>query len=211
MGSSCCDMKSSELEKLNKQQSQTLWVVLTINLVMFGVEIVASLHANSLSLMGDSLDMLGDSAAYATSIYAVNRGSVVKAQAAMFKGWIVLGSAIFVLGAAVYRSYFLETPLFEVMGVIGALALVANLVCLMLLTRFRNTDINMQSVWLCSRNDIIANVSVLAATGLVFLTESPWPDLIIGAALAILFAKSAMQIFVGARKELSVSRGLSHG
>lgn len=206
MASQCCEKKSAALEELSKQQSKVLWIVLAINLVMFVIEILASLHADSLALMGDSLDMLGDSLAYGASLYVVNMGAAAKARSAILKGWIILLTAIFIVGASVYRSIYREVPLFEVMSIVGLLALIANLVCLMLLTRFKNADINMQSVWLCSRNDIIANVSVLAAAGLVFYTQSPWPDLVVGISLAILFTKSAIHIFSESRNELLVAK-----
>jgi len=199
MGTACCEAKNPELEKMAKDQKRVLWIVLAINLVMFGVEVGTGIYANSVALLGDSLDMLGDAFAYGASLYVVGMGSLAKARSAMFKGWIILFSSVSVMAAVLYRTIFQEVPALEVMGLIGALALVANLACLALLTRHRKTDVNMASVWLCSRNDIIANISVLGAAGLVKITESPWPDLFVGGALAILFVRSAFHIFSEAR------------
>lgn len=198
---SCCDKKSCDLEKLSRDQSRVLWLVLAINAVMFFVELGAGILAGSVALTSDSLDMLGDAIAYGSSLYVVRMGTAAKARSAMLKGSIILVSAVAVLGGAVYRSVFQAVPDAPLMGWIGGLALAANAVCLYSLTRHRNDDVNMQSVWLCSRNDIIANTSVLGAAALVAYTASPWPDLIVGVALALLFTRSAFQIFGAARRE----------
>lgn len=195
MSASCCEAKSPALEKMARDQRTVLWLVLAINLVMFGVESVAGVMADSVALLGDSLDMLGDAMAYGVSLFVIGRSPLAKMRSAKFKAGIILFSSVTVMAMAIYRAFFQVLPANEVMGVIGFLALAANLFCLILLTRFRKTDVNMASVWLCSRNDIIANVSVLIAAGLVRMTGSPWPDLIVGSMLAILFVKSAFHIF----------------
>ncbi len=172
----CCQNKACDLEKMPKAQSRVLWIVLAINLVMFFVEMTAGIIADSVSLTGDSLDMLGDSLAYASSLYVINMGMRAKARSAMFKSALMLGSAGVVLARAIYRTVYPVTPEVTLMGAIGVLALVANATCLYMLTRHKNDDVNMSSVWLCSRNDIIANVSVIAATALVFFTGTSWPE-----------------------------------
>ncbi len=194
MADECCQKKSCELEKLTQRQSKVLWIVLAINAVMFGIEIVSGVLANSLALTGDSLDMLGDAIAYASSLYVINRGQQAQASSALLKGGIMFISAIVVFSRAVYQLSFNTTPTLEIMSSIGAVALCANLLCLFLLTRHRTDNINMSSVWLCSRNDIIANVSVLIAAGLVALTHSSLPDSAIGVLLAVIFAKSAGKV-----------------
>jgi Co/Zn/Cd efflux system component len=202
MGASCCEGKNPQLEKLAKDQRKVLWIVLAINLAMFGVEAISGIYADSVALLGDSLDMLGDSFAYGASLFVVGMGLVAKARSAMFKGWIILLSSFTVIGAAIYRIFFQEVPVYELMGVIGFMALGANLTCLILLTRFRKSDVNMSSVWLCSRNDIIANVSVLIAAWFVSLTGRSWPDLLVGGGLAIIFARAAFHIFAESRRSL---------
>ncbi|MCD8488084.1 MAG: cation transporter [Desertifilum sp.] len=191
MSDSCCQNKLCELEKLSQQQSRVLWTVLGINAVMFGVELVSGIWSNSLALTSDSLDMLGDALAYGSSLYVLHKGSKAQAQAALFKGGIMFLSAIAVFARAFYQLAFDAPPELKVMGVIGIVALTTNLICLYLLTRHRNDNINMSSVWLCSRNDIIANTSVLGAAGLVYLTHSALPDIAVGIFLAFIFAKSA--------------------
>jgi len=176
--------------------------VLGINALMFIVEITAGLLGHSVSLVADSLDMLGDALVYGFSLYVVARSSTMKAKAALLKGIIMAAFGCFVLGQAVYRIVYPQLPVFEAIGAIGLLALAANSTCFYLLWRHRADDINMSSVWLCSRNDIIANTSVLFAAVGVWLTHSGWPDIIVGLALAVLFLRSALIVLREANKEL---------
>jgi cation diffusion facilitator family transporter len=198
----CCNDKACEIDALRNRQSSILKIVLGINAVMFIVEIVAGLLGNSVSLVADSLDMLGDALVYAFSLYVVARSSAMKAKVALFKGAIMAAFGLFVLGQAIYRIVFPQLPVFEAIGAIGLLALAANSTCFFLLWRHRADDINMSSVWLCSRNDIIANVSVLLAALGVWLTHSGWPDILIGLALAVLFLRSALHVLRESIKEL---------
>jgi len=198
----CCNEKACEIEALRDRQSSTLKIVLGINAVMFFVELTAGLLAGSVSLIADSLDMLGDALVYAFSIYVVAGGARMKAKAALLKGGIMATFGLFVLGQAIYKMIIPHVPVFETIGIIGLLALVANSLCLVLLWRHRADDINMSSVWLCSRNDIIANVSVLIAAGGVWVTSSGWPDILVGLALAALFLRSALIVLRGANTEL---------
>ncbi|MEO1764750.1 MAG: cation transporter [Cyanobacteria bacterium J06629_18] len=194
MSDNCCQNKGSELTKLKKQQANVLWVVLLINLVMFFVEFGAGIRADSISLTGDSLDMLGDTLVYASSLYVINKGSKAQAGSAFLKGVIMFVFAIAVFARAIYQFYKGVSPEATIMSAIGVIALLANLVCLVLLARHRSDNLNMSSVWLCSRNDIIANISVLIAAGLVFLTGSILPDLAVGLLLTFVFAKSAGKV-----------------
>src|SRR5574340_239037 len=198
----CCNDKACEIEALRNRQSSTLKIVLGINAVMFVVELTAGLISNSVSLLADSLDMLGDALVYGFSLYVVARGARMKAQAALFKGVIMAAFGFFVLGQAIYRIIYPQLPLFETIGAIGLLALATNGICLFLLWRHRTEDINMSSIWLCSRNDIIANVSVLLAAAGVGLTGSGWPDILVGLALAALFLRSALSVLSDALKEM---------
>ncbi len=202
---SCCQKKTDDLEKISKSQSKVLWIVLSINITMFFVEMISGYFSNSLSLMGDSLDMLGDSIAYGSSLYVINMGLFAKVKAASLKGVIMLITAALVLGRALYQVINLNSPNIEMMSTVGIIALGANLICLLLLTKHRNEDINMSSVWICSRNDIIANLSVLASAYLVYLSSSAWPDIIVGIVLAALFTLSAIGILKGSKRATSVS------
>ena len=202
----CCNDKACEIEALRDRQSTTLKIVLGINAVMFAVELTAGLLASSVSLVADSLDMLGDALVYGFSLYVVARGARMKAVSALFKGIIMAAFGLFVLTQAIYKIIVPQVPIFEAIGAIGALALAANGLCLVLLWRHRADDINMNSVWLCSRNDIVANISVLFAASGVWLTGSGWPDIAVGLALAVLFLRSALFVLCGATKELQVNK-----
>lgn len=202
----CCNDKACEIEALRSRQSSTLKIVLGINAVMFVLELTAGLLGNSISLVADSLDMLGDALVYGFSLYVVARSSTMKARAALLKGVIMASFGFFVLGQAIYRIVFPQLPMFETIGAIGLLALAANSTCFFLLWRHRSDDINMSSVWLCSRNDIIANISVLFAAVGVWLTHSGWPDILIGLALAALFLRSALIVLREAIKVLRAVR-----
>ena len=190
----CCESKACALDQLRTRQASTLKTVLWINAGMFVVVMAAGLYASSSALLADSLDNLGDALTYALSLYAVGRGNRVKGMVSVLKGALILAAALFVAGQIGYKLIHPGVPLFETMGAIGALALAANGVCLGLLWKHRHEDVNMSSVWECSRNDITANVAVLLAAGAVWLFNSGWPDLLIGSLLALLFLHSAIRV-----------------
>ncbi|WP_229642648.1 cation transporter [Waterburya agarophytonicola] len=179
-----------------------LWIILIINAVMFVVEFSGGIKAASLSLTGDSLDMLGDALVYGCSLYVIQKGKKAQARSAILKGGIMFLTAIAVFARATYQLFAQTVPTVSLMSEIGILALIANLICFLLLIRHRNDNINMSSVWLCSRNDIIANTSVLLTAGLVFLTDSFLPDFILGLLLTVVFAQSAGKVLQKARAEL---------
>src|SRR5512140_2675472 len=189
--SGCCN-GGCELDALQGRQRTTLKLVLAINAVMFFVIVAAALYAGSVSLMSDSLDNLGDAITYGLSIYAVTRGSQAKARVAMFKGLLILAAALAVAGQIVYKVMHPAVPIFEAMSAFSLLGLAANGICLYLLWRHRNEDINMSSVWECSRNDIASNLSVLVAAIGVWATGSAWPDLFVALCLVMLLLKSAI-------------------
>ncbi len=202
MADRCCQAKAYEVSKLKERQAKVLWSVLLINAVMFVVEFGAGIRAASLSLTGDSLDMLGDALVYASSLYVIHKSAKAQAGAALLKGTIMFLFAIGVFARATYELFAGAIPEGSIMGAVGVLALLANLVCLFLLTRHRNDNLNMSSVWLCSRNDIIANTSVLVAAVLVLLTRSILPDLAVGLLLTVVFAKSAGKVLSQSWREL---------
>lgn len=186
----CCD-KEDEVNALKKSHAKVLWIVLAINLVMFAVEMISGLISNSTALLADSLDMLGDSLVYGFSLLVLNRSTKWQAKASFLKGAIMLAFGIGVIGEAIYKFAHPLMPAAEIMGWIGALALLMNTGCFLLLWRHRDDNINMQSTWFCSRNDLIANAGVLVAAGLTFVTVSKWPDLLTGLAIAVVFLRSA--------------------
>ena len=198
----CCEDKACAIEALRGRQSSTLKAVLGINAVMFAVELTAGVISGSTALLSDALDNLGDALTYGLSLYAVSRGARTKAWVALFKGVLILAAGIAVVGQVVYRIFVPIVPIVEVMGAISILALAANGTCLALLWKHRQEDINMSSVWECSRNDIASNIAVFVAAVGVWLTHSGWPDILVGFALAILFLRSAVYVLHGAVAEL---------
>lgn len=198
----CCSEKACELEALKRGQSSTLKIALGINAAMFVVEFAAGLLAGSVSLLADSLDMLGDALVYGFSLYAVAEGARTKALSALFKGAVMAAFGLFALGHVAWKLSVPAVPDHSTIGAIGALALAANAVCFALLWRHRADDINMSSVWLCSRNDLVANTAVILAAVGVWWTGAAWPDLLVGIAIAALFLKSAYSVLGGAVREL---------
>lgn len=196
----CCSSKQGELEKLaqRKDQRRVLIIVLAINGIMFVGEFGAGIIAGSVALMADAVDMFGDAMVYGLSLYALERSDRWRNGAAVAKGVFIL---IFGLGVLVQVAIKIQNgvpPSSTTMLWVGALALVANLVCLALLWRFRKQDLNMSSTFECSRNDVVANCGVLVAAGGVALFNSAWPDIIVGLVIAGLFLRSAYVVLAEA-------------
>ena len=190
----CCQEKEHELAALQTTHGRVLKIVLAINAVFFLIEFTAGILANSTALLADSLDMLGDAFVYGLSLFVLSRSVKWKAGASIAKGVIMVAFGIGVLLEAFYKGMIGQLPVSETIGLIGALALLANLVCFALLYGHRGDNLNMRSTWLCSRNDIIANAGVLIAAFGVYVTQSVWPDVLIGGAIAVLFLKSALAV-----------------
>ncbi|MEW6520061.1 MAG: cation transporter [Thermodesulfobacteriota bacterium] len=199
--SGCCDHDGS-LDRLHARQRGTLQIVLGINAGMFLVIVAAALYGKSTALLADSLDNLGDALTYGLSLYAVSRSAAVKARVALFKGGLIFVAALMVAAQIIYRFFVPSIPLFEVMGVFSLLGLAANALCLFLLRRHRQEDVNMSSVWECSRNDIASNLSVFVAAGAVWFTGSDWPDVAVALGLVWLLMRSAMRVISAALGEL---------
>jgi Co/Zn/Cd efflux system component len=192
MGSCCED--NCAVEALRESQRGTLRIVLGINAVMFLLIVVAALYGKSTALLADSLDNLGDALTYGLSLYAVSRVDAVKAKVALFKGGLIFLAACAVVAQIVYKFFVPSVPVFEIMGTFSLLGLVANSLCLYLLWRHRHADVNMSSVWECSRNDIASNISVFVAAGAVWLTGSSWPDIIVALGLVWLLIRSSIRV-----------------
>ena len=202
--SGCCNNECS-IDALRAKQRGTLQIVLGINAVMFLVIVGAALYSRSTALLADSFDNLGDALTYGLSLYVVSRSNRAKAKVALFKGLLIFLAAIVVLSQIIYRLYIPSTPIFEVMGAFSLLGLAANSVCLYLLWKHREEDVNMSSVWECSRNDIAANLSVFVAAGAVWLTGTGWPDTVVALGLALLLLHSAYRVISSAWGELHVA------
>lgn len=201
----CCDDKSCTLDELRDRQAGVLKVMLAINAVMFVGEAMGGYLASSTALLSDSLDNLGDALTYGLSLYVVTKSDRAKAKVALFKGALIAAAALAVVAQIAYRLFVPSTPIFEAMGGLALLALVANGTCLAMLWRHRSDDVNMSSVFECSRNDIASNVAVILAAGAVGWLGSGWPDLVVAIALAGLLLTSAGRVMLRARRELSAA------
>ena len=182
---------------------QALIVVIIINFVMFGVEMMAGHISGSQALMADALDFFADGITYTISLIVIGMALRVRSIAAMAKGISLLLMGLWVMGSTIYDIFFLVTPKAEIMGVIGFLALIANLASVLILMRWRDGDANIRSVWLCSRNDAIGNVAVMLAALGVFGTGTGWPDLIVAGIMASLFINSSIKIIRQSRQEMN--------
>jgi cation diffusion facilitator family transporter len=191
---SCCEDTRCDITAMQERHGHVLWIVLVINAVMFLVEGGAGLMAHSTSLLADALDMLGDALVYGFSLFVLARSARWQAGAALAKGGFMLVFGLGVLGEAAHKAFHRVMPGVEMMGVIGGLALAANVVCFVLLYRSRSDNLNMRSTWLCSRNDLIANAGVLVAAASSYLLLSRWPDILVGVVIATLFLSSALQV-----------------
>lgn len=181
---------------------QILWIILIINASMFVVEILSGLYAGSQSLLADALDFFGDAANYAISLYVLNKTINVRAKASLIKGSTMGVFGLWVLGSTAYKAITVGIPHSEVMGIVGFIALLANVFSAFLLFKYRSGDSNRESVWICSRNDAIANIAVILAALGVHLTGTKWPDLLVAAIIAGLALSGAIRIIKKARDEL---------
>ncbi len=200
--SDACSELEKDLVTSHGPKRRVLWIILVINLIMFFVEGISGWLAQSNALMADALDMLGDAAIYGFSLLVIQLAPIWRTRAGIIKAVIMSLFALGILCSAVYRIYYQAVPLATTMGIVGTLALITNLFCAYLLLRFRDGDVNMRSAWLCSRNDVLANIGVLLAAGGVAWTDSNWPDLTVGVIIAGLILQSSFSIFKDARLEL---------
>jgi Co/Zn/Cd efflux system component len=200
MSHDCCHDKGHELEQMahRKDIRRVLVVVLMLNALMFVLEFGAGLIAHSAALMADSIDMLGDALVFGISLYALNRSLRWRAGSALIKGGFILLMGVGVLAEILVKLVWGTAPVPGIMLTFGGLALVANLSCLALLWPYRGHDVNLASTFECARNDVVANLGVLAAAGLVSLTDAAWPDALVAAAIAFMFLRSSLRVIAEA-------------
>jgi len=201
-GCGCSDTAERFSAIANREQQRVLVIVLAINALLFVGEFGAGWWAGSTALQADSLDSLGDASVYALSLYVVARSLRWRAGAAVVKGVIQGLFGLMVLAEVARKAVFGAVPDAPIMAVVAAIAFAANLTCFVLLTRFRHRDINLRSVWLCSRNDLVNNLGVIAAAGAVAWLGQGWPDLLVGALVALLFLHTSFEVLRTAIRQL---------
>ena len=197
-----CTIDGQEANLTDPVFRRVLWIALVANLIMFAVELVASLLGDSVSLQADALDFFSDAANYGISLLVIGMALHLRARAALIKAATMVTFGLWVLGSAVYRAYTGSAPDPTMMGSIALLALAVNVVVAWMLYAHRNGDSNKRSIWLCSRNDAIGNIAVLLAAFGVFASATRWPDLIVAAVIALLSTTAAVQVIRMARLEL---------
>ena len=203
MAKDCCDSGCSSNTLITPRYRKILMIALAINAAMFIVEVVGGFNASSVALMADAIDFFGDAMNYAISLLVLSMSLMWRARAALFKGITMGLFGLFVLASALWSFIHGKLPEPYTMGLIGMLALVANVCVALMLYAYREGDANMRSVWLCSRNDAIGNLAVILAAVGVFGSGSAWPDLLVALIMASLSLTASFQISTQAFKELN--------
>lgn len=203
MADACCASATDSRSALDDPRwRRVLWIALIVNVAMFVLEIAAGVAADSRALQADALDFLGDAANYAISLGVAGMALAWRARAALAKGLTMLAFGLGVAASATWGWIAESAPLPGTMGIVGTVALLANAVIALMLYRYRTGDANMRSVWICSRNDAIGNLAVLAAALGVFGTGAAWPDLLVAGIMAVLAISGGWQVVRRARSEL---------
>ena len=207
MSASCCG--PSKKPAVDPRWRRALWIALIVNAAMFLAELAAGEIADSRSLQADALDFFGDAANYAISLGVAGLALSWRAKASLVKGATLAALGAYVMIGALISAFIGASPEPRIMGAVGIAALIANVGVALMLYRFRDGDSNMQSVWICSRNDAIANIAVIAAAFGVFGTGTAWPDLIVAAIMATIGISGGIKIMRLARRELVSERSLA--
>ena len=203
MADSCCS-GTVDIRAMEARQRRVLMIVLAINIATFAMMLAAAIYSGSSSLLSGSLDNLGDALTYLLSIAVIGASTRAKAKVALLKGLLILGVAIAVAVQIGWRLAHPGVPVFEAIGIAALLNLAFNGICLWLLTPYRHGDVNMGSAWECSRNDVFEGMAVLLAAVGVWLFEAGWPDLLIAAALLVMFLRSAWRVLRSAWRSYSM-------
>ena len=207
MNAHCCDHgHDDDAQRGDPAYRRILLAVLAINATMFAVEIVAGVAAGSAALQADALDFLGDAANYTISLVVVGMALRYRATAALLKGASMGAFGAWVLGITVWHAWHGTVPQAFTMGAVGLAALVANGASFGLLWAYRGGDANMRSAWICTRNDVLGNLAVLAAALGVFGSGTGWPDIAVAAIMAILGLQGALVVVRQAAGELRRTR-----
>lgn len=203
MSDTCCG-GTIEAARLRSRQRRVLVAVLSINTLTFLVMAGAAVLSGSSALLSGALDNFGDALTYGLSLAVVGASGAAKARVALFKGVLILAAALAVAVQIGWRLFHPATPLFEAMGIAALLNFAANLACLALLAPHKHDDINMASVWECSRNDVWEGVAVIGAAAAVWAFGAGWPDLLVAVALLALFLRSSARVLGSAWREMEV-------
>ena len=192
--SHCASTCEEGLSQVAKNHQLVLGIAFFINFGMFLIEAFYGWLSGSKALFADSMDMLSDAILLGSSLFVIQRSEKCRTWVSMIKGMVMCAFSFFILASVIYRFFVPRLPEAFTMGMVGGLALAANLFCAFLVFRFRRDDINMKSAWLCTRNDVLANLGILVAAWAVAFTHSFWPDLVVGTLISILVFRSSLEI-----------------
>lgn len=205
MSDNCQDGCASGLEHLSKEYRRILWICLIANAVMFFVQTASSIAAASASLLANSADFLADAINYGITLFVIAGSDISKRRASTIKGLSLAATGLWAAFETLHHTLNQKTPEADIMGWVSLVALVVNVFCALLLYKYRKGDINIRSVWICSRNDALGNIAVMLAAGGVFVTATVWPDVLVAAILAGLALHGAYQILSQSLKKISVT------
>lgn len=203
--SGCNCGTACETRPTNPAYRRALWVALVLNALMFGVELFSSFAAESVSLLADAIDFLGDAGNYAVALFVLGLAPIWRSRTALWKGWLMIGYGVFVLGKSAWQWAAGIVPEPFIMTGVSLLALAVNVGVAVLLYAHRQGDAQARSVWLCSRNDALGNLAVIAAAGGVWATAQGWPDIAVALVLAGLALTSGASVIRHAQRELRVN------
>lgn len=209
MSAHCCEHETPSPHQIANlaRYRKVLWIALGVNLAMFLVEIAVSLASGSLSLQADAIDFAGDALNYGVSLAVLASALSWRSYAAIGKAISMMAFGLLVLGQALWAVWHGGVPDAAAMSAVGTLALVANVSVAWMLYAFREGDANMRSVWLCSRNDAIGNLAVMAAAAGVIGTGSAWPDLAVASLMAALALSGGWSVLRQALREMHGKAG----
>ncbi len=196
----CCEPPATP--PVDAAYRRVLWIALVLNALMFGVELIASFSAQSVSLLADAIDFLGDAGNYAVALFVLGLAPVWRSRTALWKGWLMLGYGVFVLVKSGWQWSAGIVPDPFMMGAVSVLALAVNVGVAAMLYTHRSGDAQRRSVWLCSRNDALGNLAVMTAAAGVWATAHGWPDIAVAGVLAGLALSSGASVIRQARQEL---------
>ena len=186
----------------DESQKRVLVWLLGINVFMFVIELSIGLIADSTALIADSMDMLADAIVYGIGLYAIGKSIIHKAQAAKASGYFQLVLGMLILFDIVRRSIYGSEPVSLLMIAMGGVALIANVICLVIIRNHKNNEVHMRASWIFSANDVIANLGVIGAGVLVMLIDSRWPDILVGFIVACVVLRGARIILIDANNEI---------
>jgi Co/Zn/Cd efflux system component len=192
-----CGCGSDQAEKLERK---TLIVLLAINAAMFFAEIILGLLAESTGLIADSLDMLADAGVYGISLYVVGKGIAQQSKAASLSGILQIILGFGVIAEVLRRVYFGSEPESFLIMTVGGAALVANIYCVLLISKHRDSGVHMRASWIFTTNDVIANLGVIVSGSLVWIFGSRYPDLVVGAIISAIVVRGGFKILNEAKQ-----------